>query len=56
MSDVLKRTSGTCASETSALVEAAVHKARTKGRMLPHLDSDLVLSALSVSVHSHLRK
>jgi len=51
VSEVLKRTNGACASEASAVVEAAVHKARAKGKMLPHLDSDLVLSALDVSMY-----
>jgi len=48
VSEALKKTNGACIAEAEAAVQAAVHRARTKGNMLPHLDVGLVLAALEV--------
>lgn len=45
VADSLRASQGSCALEASAAVEAAVHRARAKGKLLRHLDSGLLLSA-----------
>jgi hypothetical protein len=48
VTDSLRITQGGCALDARAAVEAAVRRARTKGRMLRDLDSGLLLGAVQV--------
>ena len=48
--DVLGSTKGASASAVSSAVVTAVHRARTKSKMMPVMGSDIVLAALEVRV------